>query len=214
MELFLWWLIQNNALLRSSKNIEKSSLKALTSRHHEIINLLEQMLEKGIPDLTMSELASKLKISLRTLYEIAPSKDALITMTVDNILKKLGKDALDEIASIQSPFKKLQKYLSAVNQAVGPKFDKFTRGLSNVNGSSDMVDYHEDFITSYIEKLLNEALKAREIRKIDTRAFAILLGGIGREFSKEKNRISIDVSPEKSANLITRVILDGIRLEG
>ena len=196
------------------KNIEKSSLKALTSRHHEIINLLEQMLEKGIPDLTMSELASKLKISLRTLYEIAPSKDALITMTVDNILRKLGKDALDEIASIQSPFKKLQKYLSAVNQAVGRKFDKFTRGLSNVNGSSDMVDYHEDFITSYIEKLLNEALKAREIRKIDTRAFAILLGGIGREFSKEKNRISIDVSPEKSANSITRVILDGIRLEG
>ena len=135
-------------------------------------------------------------------------------MTVDNILRKLGKDALDEIASIQSPFKKLQKYLSAVNQAVGPKFDKFTRGLSNVNGSSDMVDYHEDFITSYIEKLLNEALKSREIRKIDTRAFAILLGGIGREFSKEKNRISIDVSPEKSANSITRVILDGIRLEG
>ena len=161
----------------------------------------------------MSELASKLKISLRTLYEIAPSKDALITMTVDNILRKLGKDALDEIASIQSPFKKLQKYLSAVNQAVGPKFDKFIRGLSNVNGSSDMVDYHEDFITSYIEKLLNEALKAREIKKIDTRAFAILLGGIGREFSKEKNRISTDVSPEKSANSITRVILDGIRLE-
>ena len=82
-----------------------------------------------------------------------------------------------------------------------------------MNGSSDMVDYHEDFITSYIEKLLNEALKAREIKKIDTRAFAILLGGIGREFSKEKNRISTDVSPEKSANSITRVILDGIRLE-
>jgi transcriptional regulator GlxA family with amidase domain len=50
------------------KNIKKSSLKALTSRHHEIINLLEQMLEKGIPDLTMSELASKLKISLRKIY--------------------------------------------------------------------------------------------------------------------------------------------------
>jgi len=195
------------------KNIKKSSLKALTSRHHEIINLLEQMLEKGIPDLTMSELASKLKISLRTLYEIAPSKDALITMTVDNILRKLGKDALDEIASIQSPFKKLQKYLSAVNQAVGPKFDKFTRGLSNVNGSSDMVDYHEDFITKYTEKLLLEAMSANEIQKIDPKAFAILLGGIGREFAKSKNRSSINESPEMSANSVTKVILKGIRLE-
>ena len=195
------------------REVEKSSVKVLTSRHHEIINLLEKMLEKGIPDLTMSELASKLKISLRTLYEIAPSKDQLITMTIDNILRRLGKDALDEISTIQSPFKKLQKYLSAVNQAVGPKFDKFMKDLSNVGGSSAMADYHEDFITGYIEKLLNDALKAKEIRKIDTRAFAILLGGIGREFSKEKNRISIDVSPEQSANSITRVILDGIRLE-
>ena len=106
------------------REVEKSSVKVLTSRHHEIINLLEKMLEKGIPDLTMSELASKLKISLRTLYEIAPSKDQLITMTIDNILRRLGKDALDEISTIQSPFKKLQKYLSTVNQAVGPKFDK------------------------------------------------------------------------------------------
>jgi|TARA_B110000444_G_scaffold47637_1_gene43479 AcrR family transcriptional regulator len=195
------------------REVEKSSVKVLTSRHHEIINLLEKMLEKGIPDLTMSELASKLKISLRTLYEIAPSKDQLITMTIDNILRRLGKDALDEISTIQSPFKKLQKYLSTVNQAVGPKFDKFMKDLSNVSGSSAMADYHEDFITGYIEKLLNDALKAKEIRKIDTRAFAILLGGIGREFSKEKNRISIDVSPEQSANSITRVILDGIRLE-
>lgn len=195
------------------REVEKSSVKVLTSRHHEIINLLEKMLEKGIPDLTMSELASKLKISLRTLYEIAPSKDQLITMTIDNILRRLGKDALDEISTIQSPFKKLQKYLSKVNQAVGPKFDKFMKDLSNVSGSSAMADYHEDFITGYIEKLLNDALKAKEIRKIDTRAFAILLGGIGREFSKEKNRISIDVSPEQSANSITRVILDGIRLE-
>lgn len=195
------------------REIEKSSVKVLTSRHHEIINLLETMLEKGIPDLTMSELASKLKISLRTLYEIAPSKDQLITMTVDNILRRLGKNALDEISTIQSPFKKLQKYLSTVNQAVGPRFDKFMKDLSNINGSSAMADYHEDFITSFIEKLLNDALNAKEIRKIDTRAFAILLGGIGREFSKEKNRISTDVSPEESANSITRVILDGIRLE-
>ena len=195
------------------REVEKTSVKVLTSRHHEIMNLLEIMLEKGIPDLTMSELASKLKISLRTLYEIAPSKDQLITMTVDNILRRLGKNALDEISTIQSPFKKLQKYLSTVNQAVGPRFDKFMKDLSNVNGSSAMADYHEDFITSFIEKLLNDALKVKEIRKIDTRAFAILLGGIGREFSKEKNRISTDVSPEESANSITRVILDGIRVE-
>ena len=197
-----------------TKEPTKDSSKALTNRHHEIINSLEIMLEKGIPDLTMSELASKLKISLRTLYEIAPSKDQLITMTVDNILRKLGKDAIDEISTINSPINKLQKYLNIVNQAVGPKFDTFIKGLGrNIPSSNSMIDYHEGFITSYTEKLLNEAKEAKEIKKIDTKAFAILLGGIGREFAKEKNRLLITVSPEESANSITNVILDGIRLE-
>ena len=196
------------------KEFTKDSSKALTNRHHEIINSLEIMLEKGIPDLTMSELASKLKISLRTLYEIAPSKDQLITMTVDNILRKLGKNALDEISTIKSPIKKLQKYLNIVNQAVGPKFDTFIKGLGrNIPSSNSMIDYHEGFITSFTEKLLNEAKEAKEIKKIDTKAFAILLGGIGREFAKEKNRLLITVSPEESANSITNVILEGIRLE-
>jgi len=189
------------------------SEKPLTSKHIEVINNLEKILEEGIPELSMSAIASKLKISLRTLYEIAPSKDQLIIMTVDNILKKIGKDALDQITNIHSPIKKLHKYLSIVNQAVGPKFDIFIKDLSKVNGSAPMVDYHEGFITSYIEKLLSESLKAKEIKIIDTKAFSILLGGIGREFSKEKNRSLITISPEESANSITEVILNGIRLE-
>ena len=84
----------------SSFNTEINSSKPLTNKHKTVIEDLEIMLEKGIPDLTMSEIASRLKISLRTLYEIAPSKDLLIIMMVDNILKKLGKKALEKVSSI------------------------------------------------------------------------------------------------------------------
>ena len=202
--------------MQYSENIHNSTLeplKPLTKKHKEIIGTLEKMLEKGIPELTMSELASKLKISLRTLYEIAPSKDQLITMTVDNILKKLGKSALEQVSKIESPIDKLDTYLSIVNQAVGPKFDAYIKGLGKINGSPEMIDYHEAFITKYTEKLLVEAISANEIQKIDPNAFAILLGGIGREFAKSKNRSSINESPEKSANSVTKVILKGIRLE-
>ena len=175
-------------------------LKPLTKKHKEIISTIEKMLEKGIPELTMSELAAKLKISLRTLYEIAPSKDQLITMTVDNILKRLGKSALERVSKIESPIDKLDTYLGIVNQAVGPKFDAYVKGLGKINGSSEMIDYHENFITKYTEKLLVEAMSANEIQKIDPKAFAILLGGIGREFAKSNNRSSINESTEMSAN--------------
>lgn len=194
------------------KNLKNVNLKIYTKRQIEIMDALEAMLQKGVPDLTMSEFAKKLKISLRTLYEIAPSKDELILMTMNNILVKLGKLAIDSVANINSPIKKLEKYLFTVNQAVGPKFDTFVKDIENIKGSQKMADYHENFIKNYTKNLLKESILKKEIKSIDVSAFAILLGGIGREFLKEKNKKTINMSAEESANSITKIILNGIKL--
>ena len=196
-----------------SNSQQNKNSRIYTKRHHEIIDALERLLEQGVPELTMSEIAKKLKISLRTLYEIAPSRDKLILMTMDNILKKLGKFAMDSVEDIDSPINKLEEYLFIVNQAVGPKFDRFLIDMEKINGSKTTADYHENFIKNHIKKLLEEAIEKKEIKSIDVKAFSILLGGIGREFFKEKNKNSINLTPEESANSITSIILNGIKLE-
>ena len=193
--------------------ISKKSVQPLTKKHKEVIDKLELMLEKGIPNHTMSQLAAKLKVSLRTLYEIAPSKDHLIRMTVNRILMRLGKEALEIVADIKSPIEKLKKYLQHVNQAVGPKFKVYLQNLGNNNKSKEMIDYHEDYITAYTKELLDTAIIQKEIKDIDTQAFALLLGGIGRDFAKDSNIKKLISSPEESANSITEIILNGIKLD-
>ena len=190
--------------------ISKKSVQPLTKKHKELIDKLELMLEKGIPNHTMSQLAAKLKVSLRTLYEIAPSKDELIIMITDSILRKHGKHALESISDIKSPLKKLEKYLFTVNQVVGPKFNAFFNDIEKIKGLEEIVDYHANFITNLTEELLNQSIEKKEIQYIDSKAFSILLGGIGREFIKEKNKLS-ESSPEESANSITGIILNGIK---
>ena len=203
--------MQNIGYRKSSFNTKTNRI--YTKRHNEIIDALEVLLESGVPNLTMSEIAKKLKISLRTLYEIAPSRDELILMTMDNILKKLGKFAMDSVSEINSPIEKLEEYLMIVNQAVGPKFDRFLKDMEKINGSKMTADYHENFIKNFIKELLEQAIKKKEIKAIDVKAFSILLGGIGREFFKEENKRSIHLSPEESANSITSIILNGIKLK-
>ena len=190
--------------------ISKKSVQPLTKKHKELIDKLELMLEKGIPNHTMSQLAAKLRVSLRTLYEIAPSKDELIIMITDSILRKHGKHALESISDIKSPLKKLEKYLFTVNQVVGPKFNAFFNDIEKIKGLEEIVDYHANFITNLTEELLNQSIEKKEIQYIDSKAFSILLGGIGREFIKEKNKLS-ESSPEESANSITGIILNGIK---
>ena len=199
--------------IENIQTIAGKSIKPISQKHNQVIDKLELMLEKGIPDHTMSELAAKLKVSLRTLYEIAPSKDHLIRLTVNRILIRLGKEAIATITDIISPIDKLKKYLLHANQAVGPKFKVYLQNLNDNDKSKKMIDYHEDYITSFTKELLDEAIAQKEIKKIDTQALALLLGGIGRDFAKDSNVKKLSDTPEKSANSITEIILNGIKLE-
>ena len=93
----------------------------LGKRHLEVMDELESMLDKGKSFSTMSDLAKKLKISLRTLYEIAPSKEELIVTTVDRVLKKHGKIAIDAMNAHSSPIKKLESFFgTAKNPTLQP----------------------------------------------------------------------------------------------
>ena len=98
-------------------------------------------------------------------------------------------------------------------KVISIKKEEPKKDIEKINGSQKMADYHENFISNYTQKLLNDAIKMNEIENIDTKAFSILLGGIGREFLKEKNRYLINTSPEESANSITSIILNGIKLK-
>ena len=196
-----------------SQTILSSKSPQIGKRHLEVMDELESMLDQGKSFTTMSDLAKKLKISLRTLYEIAPSKEELIVTTVDRVLKKHGKIAMDAMNTHSSPIKKLESFLTVANQAVGPRFERFTLSLSSLNSSKPMVDYHEQYITDLIKNLLDEARIKNEIKEIDTQATALLLGGLGRYFQSKKLLKNLQQTPEKTSNFLTKIIIDGIKME-
>lgn len=196
-----------------SQAILSSKSPQIGKRHLEVMDELESMLDQGKSFSTMSDLAKKLKISLRTLYEIAPSKEELIVTTVDRVLKKHGKIAVDAMNTHSSPIKKLESFLTVANQAVGPRFERFTLSLSSLNSSKPMVDYHEQYITDLIKNLLDEARIKNEIKEIDTQATALLLGGLGRYFQSKKLLKDLQQTPEKTSNFLTKIIIDGIKME-
>ncbi|MDB4042685.1 TetR/AcrR family transcriptional regulator [Gammaproteobacteria bacterium] len=196
-----------------SQAILSSKSPQIGKRHLEVMDELESMLDQGKSFSTMSDLAKKLKISLRTLYEIAPSKEELIVTTVDRVLKKHGKIAMDAMNTHSSPIKKLESFLTVANQAVGPRFERFTLSLSSLNSSQPMVDYHEQYITDLIKNLLDEARIKNEIKEIDTQATALLLGGLGRYFQSKKLLKDLHQTPEETSNFLTKIIIDGIKME-
>ena len=189
------------------------SLNELTSKHIQVIEEFEKLLEIGISGLTMADIAAKLKVSLRTLYEIAPSKEHLITATMNRVLTNIGQEASASIKGIQSPLSKLKMYIEIGYEAVGPRIKKFSTDLSKVRGVEEMLDYHRDYYVARIEELLDEAIEYNEIEDIDTHVVAIALGGVplllSDYFFLEK-KTELKNTHEASAHLVADLILDSL----
>ena len=182
----------------------------LTQKHLEVIQNFENLLEDGIANQTMSDIASSLRVSLRTLYEIAPSKEKLVISTIDRILTNIAKQALGSLKDMESSVDKLRTFTKIGNEAAGPRIQKYAVDLTRIKGADEMIRSHESAYIDHIKKLLEEAVEKDEIQAVDTRAVAIMLGTVARIFSKKNHQEKLAASAEESANMISGLIIDGL----
>ena len=182
----------------------------LTQKHLEVIQNFENLLEDGIANQTMSDIASNLRVSLRTLYEIAPSKEKLVISTIDRILTNIAKQALGSLKNMESSVDKLRTFTKIGNEAAGPRIQKYAVDLTRIKGADEMIRSHESAYIDHIKRLLEEAVEKDEIQSVDTRAVAIMLGTVARIFSKKNHQERLAASAEESANMISGLIIDGL----
>ena len=182
----------------------------LTQKHLEVIQNFENLLEDGIANQTMSDIATNLRVSLRTLYEIAPSKEKLVISTIDRILTNIAKQALGSLKNMESSVDKLRTFTKIGNEAAGPRIQKYAVDLTRIKGADEMIRSHESAYIDHIKRLIEEAVEKDEIESVDTRAVAIMLGTVARIFSKKNHQEKLAASAEESANMISGLIIDGL----
>ena len=183
---------------------------SLSKRQVKALDQLERLIQEGVPDLTMSEIASRLKVSLRTLYELAPSKDQLLLIAVDRILFRIGGEAKKAIKNINSPLEQLKVYVNETGKAMDPACLAFTRDFGELKGARVLVDSHENYVVSMTKKLLERSIQKKLIKPIDISAFAMILSGLGREIYTNNLKSSLVKSPEEIYHEISEIIFLGL----
>ena len=185
--------------------------RQLSARQLELLDELEEKLvREGLGDLTMAEIAALVGCSLRTLYEIAPSKDELLLTIVDRRLHRIGRAAIEALDATMSPLDALRAYLKATNEAVQPEAVALAADLAKVAGTGRLLSAHEAYLTAVTQSLLDRAVADGQIAPVDTASVAHVLGGLGGEFARPEVAEIAEASPKETADAIAELILQGL----
>jgi AcrR family transcriptional regulator len=186
--------------------------RRLTRRQRQVLDALEELvIERGLAELTMAQIAARVSCSLRTLYGISPSKDELVLTVVDRRLHRIGRAAIESLDASMSPLEAVQVYLMAANAAVQPTAGAFLRDFAGFPGAKRLADAHAAYVVGVTQSLLDRALAEAQIRPVDTAAVAHVLAGLAREFARAEVSPAIASSPKETADAITAIILRGLR---
>lgn len=184
---------------------------ALSERQLEILDELERLLLGGsFATLTMAGMAAAVRCSLRTLYELAPSKDQLVVTVVDRMLWRIGRRAAKVIETESAPLEALRAFLAATTDAVRDVSAAASLDLAATPGAREVADRHEHYLVGIIEELLAAAVDDESLRAVDVGAFAVVLAGLGATLASTGAQARLHTNPKLAADEVTEALLRGL----
>jgi AcrR family transcriptional regulator len=154
--------------------LPRSAEAALGERHRELLDALEQLLQSGeLARYTVGELAAHLGCSRRTLYELAPSKDALHLLVYDRMMHNLGRAAMGAVDATAPAVTQLRQYATT---NFGYSFQSGAYDdLLEVPGVRRTREQHFRFAATILERILANGIASGEFRAVDSSVAAHMI---------------------------------------
>jgi len=191
--------------------LDRAGERALTNRQREILADLAKMFRDGFAHLTMADVASRLNCSLRTLYELAPSRDILVLMVIDRRLWATGRVARGAIRGGMSPLEAVRAYLAAATVALDDATPGFVRDIDAMPAGRELNEAHSNYLVNVTACLLDLAVETGDILPVDTAAVARIIAGLGREFAKPDVLATLGSTPKEAADSLVEITIAGLR---
>ena len=195
--------------------MEREREEELTNRQREVLDQLVGLFNNGFKEFTMADIAAKAGCSLRTLYDLAPSRDELVLTVLDRNLRRIGRAAVETLDPALTPLDAIRTYLKTANKAVASATPAFARDQAATPSTHRLAASHSDYLVAVTQTLLNLAVERGELasgdgRPIDTAAVAHVVAGLGAMFALPEHIEAIDSTPQQAANAMVEIILRGL----
>ena len=175
-------------------------------RQEQVLDVVEAVfLREGIRGVRIGELAAEASCSRSTLYELAPSREELLLLVLDRMLRRIMRRGAEAIDAADDPLDRVRAMLTSGAldfAALGPQFLEAVRQHPP---SRELFDRRLAQSRDVLEELIDDGVRAGRLRSVDPAPVAEAIIAIVLRFT--------DPAVDRSRDLpgLIDLFLDGLR---
>ncbi len=153
-----------------------------SSRQLELLDALEAVyLREGFRALGVGELATRLACSRRTLYELAPSKDALFLRVLDRFLARIRALGQDRVAKTSDPREQVEALLEPGIRETRGASAAFTADVDAFPAARRLLDRHQRERMALLREVVERGVREGVFRGVHAELVAeVMLAAVQR----------------------------------
>jgi AcrR family transcriptional regulator len=189
--------------------------RSLSPRAETLLDELEELfLTEGFRDLSIASLATQLRTSRRTFYELAPSRDELVLVVLDRIMHRMGKEAHDRLTGVADPLDRIEEYFAAAATGLRRMSLRFTEDVERQPSAQRLLADHYRYAAALMQEVVEEAIETGRARRCNPHFVAEAIDAIIVRLHDPEYRQRSPLSVEESLYEAQRFVRAALELPG
>ncbi|MCX4997158.1 TetR/AcrR family transcriptional regulator [Streptomyces longwoodensis] len=140
-----------------------------TARQADLLERLVALLTaQGFSDLTLDDLAERLRCSKTTLYQLARSKQGLVVEAVKHYFRGATEAVEKRVAQTADPSDRVRAYLTAVAEQLRPLSRRFLDDVADFPPAREVYEANTRMAAERVRRLIAEGVSDGAFRDVHT----------------------------------------------
>jgi len=184
-----------------------------SDRQDEILDDLESIfLEEGFRRLTLGALAKRLRCSLRSLYQLAPTKEELFLLVLDRMWERVGAEARRVTIEHDDPAVQLEVFMSQGAHIFRATSGDFFADIRSYAPARHLFLTHLEGGTAFLTRLIERGIDSGRFRPVPARLVAKALESLALQTLDRSFLDAVDMDPLDAERELAQLVLRGLSI--